>query len=215
MVRACLVDVYDTILTSDYQARRRALTSFAGAGPDVWEHEWLKTAHDRGTGRLSMAAAFAQTLSACGIEPVPPLVAELVRMDAELLVAGTSLYDDTAVFFAKLRSRGLLIALVSNCSQSTRQMLEHLGVVSLADSVILSCEVGSLKPSPGIYVSALDALGVAAADAVMIDDHARFCVGAQALGMRAIQIARPGVRIPADDAGFPVVTSLLDVPQLL
>jgi putative hydrolase of the HAD superfamily len=216
MVRACLVDVYDTILTADYSARVDALTAFAGADPAAWLREWGETDADRGLGKLSMADAVARTLRACGIEPRPALVGDLVRLEADLLREGARLYDDTVVFFGKLRSRGILTALVSNCSPHTRQMLEHLGVVALADSVILSCEVGWLKPSPEIYQRALTSLGVGPADALMIDDHARFCAGAEAVGMRAIQIARPGLgKPPPPDLAFPVVRSLMDVPQLL
>jgi putative hydrolase of the HAD superfamily len=216
MVRACLVDVYDTSLTAGFAARMRVLAEFAGADPGTWLRGWAETGEDRSRGKLSMADSIARALQACGIEPRPALVGELVRREAGLLRDDARRYDDTAVFFGELRSRGILSALVSNCSQSTRQMLEHLGMVALADSVILSCEVGWLKPSPEIYLSALTELAVAPADAVMIDDQASFCAGAEALGIRAIQIARPGPGKPAPpDSGFPVVTSLLDVPALL
>lgn len=216
MVRACLVDVYDTILTGDFPARVLALAALAGAEPGAWLREWSETDADRGQGTLSMADAFARTLRACGIEPRPALVGELVSREAEFLLEGARLYDDTVDFFGTLRSRGILTALVSNCSPNTRQMLDHLGMVALADSVILSCEAGWLKPAPEIYQRALSSLGVAPADAVMIDDHARFCAGAEAVGMRAIQIARPDLGRPAPrDRGFPVVRSLMDVPQLL
>lgn len=222
MVRGCLIDVYDTIVTADYAARVRMLASVAGVDPAAWFAQWSRTGDGRGRGELSMAGAFAMTLVAFGIEPRPALVGELVRLDAEILRDSASLYDDTAVFFGKLRSRGVPIALVSNCSPGTREMLEHLGAIALADSVILSCEVGSLKPSPEIYLRALTGIGVAPADAVMIDDHASFCAGARAVGTRAIQIARPdrstlepGAAPAPADQGFPLVTSLLDVPPLL
>jgi putative hydrolase of the HAD superfamily len=98
-------------------------------------------------------------------------------------------------------------------------MLESLGVTELADAVILSCEIGSVKPSPEIYLTALEDLGVAAADAVMIDDQPAFCAGAEAVGVRAIRMVRgdPGAQAAAAaaEAHFPVVRSLLDVPPLL
>ena len=90
---------------------------------------------------------------------------------------------------------------------------------------MLSCEVGSTKPYPEIYVTALDDLGVAAADAVFIDDQPAFCVGAQAVGVRPIQIARGGVdAVNASTRSaarrrrgwdFPVVRSLLEAKPLL
>ena len=74
-----------------------------------------------------------------------------------------------------------------------------------------------MKPSPEIYVTALADLGIAAADAVFIDDQPTFCLGAEAVGVRPIQIARDSVDNAVGGAGwdFPVVHSLLDVKSLL
>ena len=83
-----------------------------------------------------------------------------------------------------------------------------------------------MKPSPEIYITALADLGVAAADAVFIDDQPTFCMGAEAVGVRPIQIVRDGVNavsvinaISGAAVGggwdFPVVHSLLDAKALL
>jgi HAD superfamily hydrolase (TIGR01509 family) len=215
VVKACLVDVYETILNPDFESRVRALTAFAGVDADVWLAEWIKTRTERDRGRLSVASSFAQTLLACGVEPERELVDDLVRLDAELMREHCRLYDDAVPFLAALRASGILIALVSNCGDTTRSLLDYLGIPPLADSVILSCEVGSMKPSPDIYISALEDLGVAATDAVMIDDQPSFCVGAEAVGVRAIQIARGELDGQVSGSGFQVVRSLADVPQLL
>ena len=116
-------------------------------------------------------------------------------------------------FFTRLREQGILIALVSNCSETTRPLLGYLDVIRLADAVVLSCEVRSAKPSPDIYLTALDDLGVAAVDAVFIDDQSAFCAGAEAVGVRAIQIARPDLPGQVLSAAFPVVSTLLDAPR--
>jgi putative hydrolase of the HAD superfamily len=215
VVRACLVDVYETILDPDFLPREQALAAFAGVETDAWFEEWIKGHAERDRGKLSVAASFAQTLQALGIEPKPELVDDLARKDAELMRQYCRLYDDTVPFLTELRARGILIALVSNCGDTTRSLLEYMGVIPLVDAVVLSCEVGSIKPSPEIYVSALEDLGAAAAEAVMIDDQPRFCVGAEAVGVRAIQIARGDPDGQATGAGFQVVRSLSDVTPLL
>jgi HAD superfamily hydrolase (TIGR01509 family) len=212
---ACLVDVYDTIVESDYEPRARAMSALAGVDAGTWLGEWAKTATQRGRGQLSMAESFALTLLGCGIDPRPELVSELVATDTRLLLEDSRLYDDAVPFLGKLRSRGIGIALVSNCTESTRPMLEELGVLALVGATALSFEVGWLKPSREIYLSALDDLGVAAADAVMVDDQAKFCVGAEAVGIRAIQIVRPNHHGEIANSGFPVVSSLLDVLDVL
>jgi putative hydrolase of the HAD superfamily len=218
MVKACLVDVWQTIIFGDFEARVRSLTEYAGVDRDTWLEYWLSTAVERDRGKLSVADSYAQSLLACGVDPRPEFVADLMRKDAEDMRELVRLYDDTIPFFTSLRSRGILIALVSNCADTTRPVLDHLGVIPLADAVILSCEVRSAKPSPEIYIIAIEELGVAAADAVFIDDQPSFCAGAESVGVRAIQIARPsldGLDGSVPSSPFPVVHSLLEVAPLL
>ena len=215
MVRACLIDVYDTILKSHFVRRMESLVQPLGIGIGDWLAEWDKMREDRDRGKLTVAASIARTLPAFGIEPDPALVADLSRRDVESARTLTRLCDDTVPFLEWLRSRDVLTALVSNCADTTRAQLEYLGIVPLVDAVILSCEVGSMKPYPEIYVTALDELGVAAVDAVFIDDQPTYCVGAEAVGIRPIQIARGEVTGYVSQWNFPVVHSLFDVLSLL
>ena len=215
VVRACLVDVYDTILVSQFGPRTKELIEPLGISRDEWLAEWDTMREDRDRGRMTVAASFAQTLRALGIEPKAELVEKLSRRDAELFRSYTRLCDDTVPFLTWLRSRDIRIALVSNCADTTRPHLDHLGVTPLVDALVLSCEVGSVKPFPEMYTTALDDLGVAAVDAVFIDDQPTFCVGAQAVGVRPIQIARGAESGYVSQWGFPVVHSLSDAQSLL
>ena len=180
-----------------------------------WLAEWDKLREDRDRGRVTIAASFARTLPAFGIEPEPDLVADLNRRDMEFSRASVRLCDDTVPFLQRLRSEGVLTALVSNCADNTRAQLEYLGIISQVDAVVLSFEVGSVKPYPEMYATALDELGVAAVDAVFIDDQPTFCVGAEAMGIRPIQIARGRAEGFVSQWNFPVVHSLFDVLSLL
>jgi putative hydrolase of the HAD superfamily len=216
LVRACLIDVYDTILQSSFLERTQRLIEPLGLDLDDWLPEWEKSREDRDRGRMSNAAALARVLGALGLEPEPGLVAGLARRDAELLRAEVRLCPDTVPFLTWLRSAGMLTALVSNCTESTRGLLDHLGILPLVDAAVLSCEIGSVKPYPEIYVTALEELGVAAVDAVFIDDQPAFCMGAQAVGLRAIQIARGASGGGTDSRwDFPRVRSFDDVKPLL
>jgi putative hydrolase of the HAD superfamily len=222
MTRACLVDVYDTILRSHYLDRVTVLAESVGVSAEDWLTELEKSRLDRDRGKLTTAGAYDQALRNLGIDPADGYVDDLVRRDAAFSRAHTRLFDDTVPFLGWLRDQGILIALVSNCADTTRGLLEHLGVIPLVDAVVLSCEVGSAKPSPEIYVTALADLGVAAADAVFIDDQPTFCMGAEAVGVRPIQITRDGVTgIPGVTSvngvgwDFPVVSTLPDAKSLL
>jgi putative hydrolase of the HAD superfamily len=59
----------------------------------------------------------------------------------------------------------------------------RLPVLRHFDALILSCEVGHVKPEPEIYRRALAATGVPAAEAVFFDDVEKFARGAEAVGM--------------------------------
>ena len=213
--RACLIDIYDTILSSQFVPGMASLVAPLGIPVDEWLAEWGKLREDRDRGRVTVAASITRALPAFGIEPEPGLVADLVRRDAEFSRTHTRLYDDTVPFLNWLRSSGVLTALVSNCEESTRGRLAYLGLIPRVDAVILSCEVGSVKPFPEIYAIALDELGVAAVDAVFIDDQPTFCVGAEAAGIRPIRIVRGEADGYASRWDFPVVRSLLDVKSLI
>jgi putative hydrolase of the HAD superfamily len=215
VVRACLIDVYDTILESRFVARTEELIAPLGITIGDWLAEWDKMREDRDRGKLTAAESFARTLPAVGIEPEPALVADLARRDLELARRYARVCDDTVPFLEWLRSRGVLTALVSNCDDTTRAKLTYLGVIPLVDAVVLSCEVGSMKPYPEVYVTALEELGVAAVDALFIDDQPTFCVGAEAVGIRPVQIARAEADGYVSQWNFPVVHSLFDVQSLL
>ncbi|HEY1823005.1 MAG TPA: HAD-IA family hydrolase [Trebonia sp.] len=215
MQRACLIDVYDTILKSQFVPRMESLVEPLGIAIGDWLAEWDKLREDRDRGRVTIAESCAATLAALGIEPEPGLLADLTRRDREYARDHTRLYEDTVPFLEWLRTNGVLTALVSNCADTTRGQLEYLGVIPLVDAVVLSCEVGSMKPYPEIYVTALEELGVAAVDAMFVDDQPTFCVGAAAVGIRPIQIARDEADGYVSQWNFPVVHSLFDVSSLL
>ena len=65
-------------------------------------------------------------------------------------------YDDSLEVVRALRGRGVPTALVSNCSHNTRPIVARLGLEQEFDAVILSFEVGVMKPDPEIYREALE-----------------------------------------------------------
>jgi putative hydrolase of the HAD superfamily len=206
---ACLVDAYNTIVYTDYAPYRDELPALAGLPADVLYGEFRRLGPAVGTGRMTLAQAFAAILQAGGAEPRPGLVRALTARTRELLLTTARLYDDALPFLRELRSLGVKVAIVSNCDENTRPLLAASGVAALADALILSCEVGAEKPQAAIYQQALDRLGVPAGGALFIDDNAAFCAGAEELGVSALRIVRgqAGGHPPGDG----VVTSLTEV----
>lgn len=206
--------MYDTILSCDFSILRNEISALAGLTAQAWNEEYNKIGPALTDGRLSKTAGFAQILRAHDREPHPDLVREMVRRDAELLLANARLFDDAIPFLETLRARGIKIAIVSNCTENTRPLLCKLGVDVLADALVLSCEVGAAKPAAEIFQYALGQLGMTADAALFVDDQARFCAGCVAAGIRAVQIVRGELDGPVP-AGTTLVRSLPEVEALL
>lgn len=105
---------------------------------------------------------------------------------------GTLLTQQAAMhaFVDEVRALGLKIAAVSNhvveWDSTWHRLLEPQ---DRFDLVVLSGHVGMRKPSPGIYLHALERLDVAPDAALFLDDFGPMVDGARAVGMHAIEVS--------------------------
>ena len=84
------------------------------------------------------------------------------------------------------------IAILSNMGDNLRPHLERVWRIADAfDPIIISAEVGVMKPDARIFEIALERCQVAAQKAVFIDDFTQNITGAQAAGLRAIHFRSP------------------------
>ena len=98
-----------------------------------------------------------------------------------------SFIDD--VFLARVKElrKSYKVALLSNYSNALRGRLEHEWKISdVFDVIVISCEVGVIKPGPEIFNLTLEWLGVRADEAVFVDDRMRNIVGAKKVGIRGV-----------------------------
>lgn len=97
----------------------------------------------------------------------------------------------THALLDSLRARGLKLGLVSNAFDPPwilHRDLERMGLAERLDFAVFSSEVGRRKPDPAIFETALEALGVQAADAMFVGDRLYEDVrGAGELGMTTVQ----------------------------
>ncbi|PKA60465.1 hypothetical protein AXF42_Ash017871 [Apostasia shenzhenica] len=83
-----------------------------------------------------------------------------------------------------LKDAGVKLAVVSNFDTRLCKLLNDLNVAQLFDAIIVSAEVGHEKPDAGIFLAALDKIGVAAHKAVHVgDDEMADKAGAIAVGI--------------------------------
>jgi putative hydrolase of the HAD superfamily len=102
-------------------------------------------------------------------------------------------FPDVAEALASLRSRELTLLVVSNWDRSLGEVLRRCGLDAAVDGVVTSAEVGSRKPDPAIFDSALQMADCTADEALHVGDTAEEDVdGARAAGIRVLLLDREG-----------------------
>jgi putative hydrolase of the HAD superfamily len=117
------------------------------------------------------------------------------------------LYDDALPALAQLRAHGLKLGLVSNGGREISDFVAHHRLD--VDCAVASRAHGWIKPHESIFRAALDLIGVAPTEAVMVGDSVEDDIeGASALGMRAVLIDREG-RYPEAAEALPDLWGLV------
>ncbi len=185
-VRAVLFDFGGVIVRTEHQAPREHLAerlnmTYEDLSKIVFESETSRLAS---IGRMTTEAHWAA------------VAGRLARPAAE----GKTLRDE---FFAgDVLDRSLLdlirglrprykTALLSNAWPDTRDYLISNNLESAFDAVVISAEVGLMKPDPAIFDLALKRLGVSADEAIFIDDTRANVEAAQKLGIHGIVFENP------------------------
>lgn len=98
-------------------------------------------------------------------------------------------YADAAEYLPRFQAR-FGLGLLSDTMPSLERVLKTAGLWQYLDAHVFSTDVGALKPAPAMYARILEKLGARAADCLFADDLIRNLRGAEAMGMRAVQMAR-------------------------
>jgi HAD superfamily hydrolase (TIGR01509 family) len=97
------------------------------------------------------------------------------------------LYDEALATLSILQKKYRL-ALVSNCSLGTDQVIDSLGLADFFDCITLSYQVGARKPDKRIYLEALRCLGFDADECVFVADEISDLEGAREVGMKTMLV---------------------------
>ncbi len=123
------------------------------------------------------------------------------------------LYPDVEPTLARLKRKGLRLALVSNAPPDTIDVIEALGLRRYMKHFVVSGVVGVSKPNPEIFTIALAEVGVRPSDAVHVGDvYEADVVGAGNAGIMGILIDRDG---SAPEFDSPKIKSLQQVFEFL
>lgn len=181
-IKAVIVDMGGVLLRTETQEPRRKLAERLGVSVEELYGIVFDSQESRRLqlGEVSYEHAWDAVAERFGLEQgelaeVQSQMFEADRLDIELIS-----------YLRRLRKR-VKTALLSNAGTRLRQTLREEGIEDAFDEVIISAEVGVMKPDPEIYRLALDRLSVEPSEAVFVDDSPANVEGANRAGLVGIQ----------------------------
>ena len=237
MLRAILFDLGDTLIDfepMDTRAvfRKGAADSYAylkGLGHGVpafdvycrkqfravrWAYVWAKLRRREFEG-LRLLRSFC---AAIGIHLDEPALLELAWLWYAPLIDHSGVEENLAVTLAALRDAGFKLGLVSNTFVAGAIHDRHLalhGLLELLPIRVYSSDIGYRKPDRRIFQSAIDRLGVRAAETLFVGDLVKTdIVGAHRMGMKTA-LKQPWGTSRSHGSADVMIGRLSELPEVL
>ncbi len=190
-IKAVIFDLGGVLLRTVDPAPRQRLAERLGVNLyEIYNQVFASESARLATlGKLSAQKHWEQVGAHFGLSPleVPGFIQQFWE--------GDRLDQPLVAFIRSLRGERRT-ALMSNAWDDLRGLVENdWNIASAFDELIISAEVGLAKPDHRIYQLALDRLGVAAEQALFIDDIEENVDAARWIGMRAIRFRSTGQTI--------------------
>jgi putative hydrolase of the HAD superfamily len=169
---------------------------------------------------LDLVEVFDQVLlSALGLTVPADVVRHVIALDHSAFSRSITVEPGILHTLQTLRERGLRLGLVSNVAllpDHMRADLDALGIGELLDASVFSSEVGTRKPDPTIFRTALERTGARPEGSVFVGDRLYDDIGgAQAVGMRTVQTRQFRSETEPEPVPDAVVDDLADLPRVL
>ena len=135
----------------------------------------------------------------CGLTDRPPSQTFFGELYTRFASPGAwRIYEDVIPTLDALAARGLRLGIISNWDERLRPLLDRLKLAGYFETIIVSREVGSPKPSRCIFEHAIRKLGLPPDAVLHVGDSLAMDVrGARAAGLRALLLQRAGGMVRA------------------
>lgn len=184
MQKALIFDFGNVIITTTDPTPRHRWDSLLGLAIGTVEshvhnqESWVKAQ----SGEISIDEYWAD------VQTHLNLSAEQTQQLSQDFYAGDTLDHQLLDAIRAWREQGVIIGLLSNDSVELRPKLQSLGIEDLFKPLIISGEIGVMKPNPDAYRAVCDQLPeIAVHNMIFIDDRADNISGAEAVGMIGVQ----------------------------
>jgi putative hydrolase of the HAD superfamily len=182
MIKAVVFDVGGVLKFETDERIRADVEKTLGIAPEVFVGPWGALTAQLGSGKITEAEFWQQLHQQTGAQQPVPTDSLFMREYTK----GFRINQETMAIAQRLRKAGYTTAILSNTITVHADFNREQGMFEGFDPVLLSHEIGLLKPWPEIFKHTLQQLKVAPAEAVLVDDREKNIVGTQQIGMHAI-----------------------------
>jgi HAD superfamily hydrolase (TIGR01509 family) len=180
-IKAVYFDLGGVIVRTEDKAPRAALgmefgKSYREMDIAVFEN---RSSAEASIGKISEDQHWQNVIETLGLAE-----ADIPRVRAAFF-AGDMIDWDIVNFLRGLRGQ-IKTGLISNAWSGLRPWMVSQKFDDAFDQLIISAEVGMMKPDADIYQHALEKLGVQAHEAVFVDDVEKNIAACEALGMKGV-----------------------------
>jgi len=180
-IRAVFFDLGGVILRTEYQAPREHLAEKLGMEYD----DLVKVVFDSESGyNASLGTITPDEHWAAVVKRLKRPASEMEAIRHEFFAG--DIIDRTLLEFLRSLRSTYKTGLISNAWGDLRDYIVREKFDDAFDHMIISAEVGAVKPEAKIYQIALEQAGVSANEAVFVDDFAVNIEGCEKVGMHGI-----------------------------
>jgi putative hydrolase of the HAD superfamily len=185
-IKAVILDYGEVLCYSPKAEEMERMASLFGMELVPFRQLWDRNRllYDRGD--LSPEAYWSALAKEAGTHLTPEQLAQLCQWDVEMWGHDNSTMVE---WLRQIHSSGTVkTALLSNMPHDMiRYVRRKFDWLDQFDHQTFSAEVSLIKPDPAIYEHSLRGVGVAASEALFVDDKEPNVQGARAVGIRAIR----------------------------
>jgi HAD superfamily hydrolase (TIGR01509 family) len=184
LIRAVVFDFDGLILDTEEPVYQSWLEVYEAHGEELPFERWMQI-----VGSTTIGFHPQHHLEERLGRPLPKDVLERrIGRRTELILA-RQLLPGVVERIAEAKALGLKLGVASSSTTAwVRGHLARLGILERFDCVTCRDDVANVKPEPDLYVAALECLGVAASDAIAIEDSPNGVMAAKVAGMRCVAV---------------------------
>lgn len=222
-MKAVVFDLFGTLVPNLNPARYQDMLATTArlleAEVDEYLAAWHGTFEQRMDGRLPDTETFAEVSRLLGRSPSTAAIERCAELRREAMIQALAPKSDAVACLSELRERGLLLALATDCSSETPELLDETPLGEFFSVRACSALLQTRKPDARMYEHVLNGLGVAGEECLYVGDgNSDELPGARRHGMTTVWVdngAQQHFKERFSPDGDHTVQELLQILELL